>query len=72
MAAGVHTDEQKMRARIAQLQEWRTHGITTLAAGDVFEAERKRRVRVGMHTDTDTPSMHRGRSLMARVRRRIV
>jgi len=38
-------DEQKIRAKIAQLQEWRTYGITTIAAGEVFEIERKRRVR---------------------------
>ena len=41
----MHTDEQKIRAKIAQLQDWRSFGITTLAGGEVFEIERKRRVR---------------------------
>ena len=45
-------DEHKIRARIAQLQEWRTFGITSLAGGEVFELERKRRVRAAPRVGT--------------------
>ncbi|KAJ1673841.1 Transcriptional adapter ada2 [Spiromyces aspiralis] len=35
-----HLNELRLRHRIAQLQDWRRHGITTIKGGEQYEAER--------------------------------
>jgi transcriptional adapter 2-alpha len=35
--------EARLRARVEELKEWRRAGITSLAEGDVYEAEKRRR-----------------------------
>jgi hypothetical protein len=40
----VYSDEQRLRKRIEQLQMYRAHGIRSLAEGEKFDAERKKRV----------------------------
>jgi transcriptional adapter 2-alpha len=35
--------EARLRARVEELQEWRRSGVTLLAEGEAFEAERRRR-----------------------------
>jgi len=37
-------DEQRLRKQISQLQEWRRNGVTTLAGGEQFEQDKKKRV----------------------------
>ena len=36
-------EEQQLRARIKQLQEWRENGITTVNAGDRYEKDKEQR-----------------------------
>lgn len=39
-------DEQHLRDRIVQLQEWRSNGITTKKAGDQYEKDKQSRVSI--------------------------